>query len=141
MREIHKYHGFTLIELLIVIFIISVLVSLSIVSFKNHKERAYLTQDGMVLAKNCIGDLISYCITHPEQTVDPSQDPNCQNTSSVFGSITFTVEAPTAVCSSDGQLPDQYTIIVRSSVTNNYHIECTYYQSRNTYRCMVKENH
>ena len=138
--KIFKFQGFTLVELLIVIFIISVLVSFSIVSFKNHKERAYLTQDGMVLAKNCMGDLISYCISHPNQQVDPSKSPNCQTTYSVFGNVTFSVDAPTAICSNDGALPDMYTIIVRSSVTNNYHIECIYYQSRKTYRCIIKQN-
>jgi prepilin-type N-terminal cleavage/methylation domain-containing protein len=135
-----KREGFTLVELLIVISIISILLSFSVVFFKDYKKRAYLTQDGMLLAKNCIGNLISYCINHPNQIVNPLQDPNCKSTASVFGNITFFVKASTAVCTSDGQLPDRYTIIVRSSVVDNYHIECTYYQTWKTYRCLIKQD-
>jgi len=138
--NIIKNYGFTLIELLIVIAIISIIISFSIVYFKNYKERAYLTQDGMVLAKNCMGDLISFCINHPNQTIDPAQDPNCQDTHSLYGAITFSVEANTVNCSEDGELPDNYTLIVRSTITNNYHIECVYYQSRRSYRCVVERN-
>ena len=140
MRKISKFNGFTIIELLVVIAIISLVVSLSIVSFKNYKEKALLTQDGMVLAKNCMGDLISFCINHPNQTIDPAQDPNCQDTRSLYGAITFSVEANVVTCSEDGELPNGYSIVVRSSISNNYYIKCIYYQSRNTYRCIVQRN-
>ena len=94
----------------------------------------------MVLAQNCMGDLISFCMNHPNQTIDPVQDPNCQDTHSLYGAITFSVEADVVTCSKNGELPDNYTLIVKSSISNEYHIECVYYQARKSYRCIVQRN-
>ena len=129
--------AFTLIELLMVIAIISVLVSFSIKYYTNQKERAMLTQDGMEIAKNCIADLISFCIDHPNGQLDPSKSVFCESRHSVFGDVTYTIDVPQNTCNGS-QLPDGYTVKVYSSAAPHYHIECKY--KNKSYRCYLQKN-
>ena len=129
--------AFTLIELLLVIAIISILVSLGIKFYTNQKQRAMLVQDGMEIAKNCIGDLISFCIAHPNGQLEPSKSVFCNNRTSVFGNVTYTVEAPQNVCNGT-QLPEGYIVKVYSSSAQDYHIECKY--KNESYRCYLEKN-
>jgi len=132
--------GFTIIELLFVLAIISILVSFAIITYKDYKNKAFVTQDGVLLAKNCMGDLVSYCIAHPGKVVNPDNMSSCQQTTSVFGNITFTVEASEFTCLDTGELPDDYTIIVRSSITNKFYVNCTYNKNRHAYKCTVESS-
>jgi prepilin-type N-terminal cleavage/methylation domain-containing protein len=131
-------NGFSLIELLFVLVIISILASFAIITFKDYKDKAYVTQDGMLLAKNCMGDLVSYCISNPGKSVDPANMSSCQPTTSVFGNITFTVEASKFDCLNTGELPENYTIIVRSSITDKFYVKCIYRQNKHAYKCSVE---
>jgi len=132
--------GFTLLELLFVLLIISILVSFSIITHKDYQERTFVTKDGMLLAKNCIGDLVSYCVSNPGKNVNPTDIPSCQPTVSLFGNVTFSVEAEELTCLDSGELPDNYTLIVRSSITDKYYIKCTYFLMRHSYECSVEKN-
>ena len=132
--------GFSIIELLFVLVIISILVSFAIVMYKDYKNKAYVAKDGLLLAKNCMGDLVSYCVSNPGKVVNPDNITSCKQTTSVFGNVTFTVQAGVFNCLNTGELPDNYTIIVRSSITNKFYVKCVYYQDRHTYRCLVEPN-
>jgi type II secretory pathway pseudopilin PulG len=135
----NKSIAFSIVELLIVLVIISILLSFSIVYYTHYKEKAYLVQDGILLAEHCMDDLVAYCISNPGKEVNQLNISSCQSTTSVFGVIYSTVDAPIATCSAKGELPDNYTIVIRSSATNRYYIKCTYYQLKHMYRCMIEE--
>jgi prepilin-type N-terminal cleavage/methylation domain-containing protein len=118
--------GFTLVELLIVISIFSILVGFSVLFLKNYKEKAMITQDGIQIARNCIADLMSYCIDHPNGSIEPTKSLYCHNTTGhIFGEITYTIEAPINTCNGS-ELPEGYTVKVFSSAVQHYHIECKY---------------
>ena len=137
MKWVKQKSGFSIIELLVAIAIIAIIASFSIKYYTNQKERAILTQDGMEIAKNCIGDLISFCVDHPNGQLDPTKSVFCKNRYGIFGNVTYTVDAPQNTCNGS-QLPDGYTVKVYSSAAPHYHIECKY--KNESYRCYIQRN-
>ncbi len=49
---------------------------------------------------------------------------DCQNRTSIYGNITFTV--PRVNCTQSGTLPDGYHIEVRSTVSDKFYLICEY---------------
>jgi prepilin-type N-terminal cleavage/methylation domain-containing protein len=133
-----KRKAFTLIEVLLVLSIISIVVSFGIKYYLEYKEQAKLIQDGMEVAKSCISDLISFCLSHPNKELNPSNSLYCRNpTGYVYNP--YTVEAIPTICNGS-ELPDGYKVIVRSASSSHYHIECIYHHTTQSYECKIEKN-
>ncbi len=127
--------GMTILELLIVISIISIIFYLlSTTFYEKFKSEAYLTKDAMVYAKNCLSDLVIYCINHQNALISANVSPNCQNRTSLYGNITVSV--PQEHCNGS-ELPDNFTVKFYSSLSQYYYIRCVY-QTNKGIHCAVE---
>jgi prepilin-type N-terminal cleavage/methylation domain-containing protein len=126
--------GFSLIELLVAIAIVSILFFIIASTFYDKfKSKAYLEQDGMIYAKNCMGDLVAYCINHPNGAIGPNVSFSCQNRHSLYGDISF--KFSDSNCNGD-TLPEGFTLKVTSTASKYYEIVCTY--ENNGFHCSIK---
>ncbi len=111
-------------EILIVLAIIAILGSMSIGFYLKYTEQSKVSQSILPYAKNCLGELLGYCIDHPSEPLHVSPSGNCANRTTLYGNLTF--EVPSANCSANGTLPENYTIKVYSTASDTYFVKCIY---------------
>ena len=117
--------GFTLIELLVVLVIIAIVAFIIAFGFyRNFVWESQVFQDTIPYGRNCLMDLLMFCTEHPNETVDISKFENCLNRTSLTGRINF--EIPPLNCTSDGKLPEGFSIKVFSTISNKYFLKCQY---------------
>lgn len=130
--------GFTLIELLVVILIISILSTISFTIYQHYEGKAILTQYGTVFGKNCMNEIIDYCIENPNGVIDESVAPEC-NTSHQADKYTFNISKDNGQCSG-AEPPDNYTVTITCDQIPDLKFVCTYRTATHGYTCTVELN-
>ncbi|RTZ70033.1 MAG: hypothetical protein DSZ30_01425 [Aquificaceae bacterium] len=117
--------GFTIMELLVAIVIISILVfMISFSIYEDYVEKSKVAKDGLMYAKSCLNDLLTYCMEHPGESLDYTIFENCQDRPSFYGNVTFTI--PPANCSVGGTLPENFYVEAHSTLSNKFYVKCVY---------------
>jgi prepilin-type N-terminal cleavage/methylation domain-containing protein len=126
--------GFSIIELLVVIAIMVILFFVIPFSFyKKFKSKAYLEKDVMVYAKNCMSDLVTYCITHYNGKLSPSISPNCRDRKSIYGNVTVYMDNESC---NGSKLPYGFSVRYYSSASKYYYVECKF--NKGGVRCLIQ---
>lgn len=116
--------GYSLLELLVVIFILSILLFVIATTFYDkYKSQAYLEKDVMVYAKNCMFDLVAYCMENYNGKITPAVSGNCQNRTSLYGNVT--VYMPSVNCNGS-KLPEGFSVKFYSTSSKYYYVLCQY---------------